>query len=38
MRIHKYLSLCGVASRRKAEEMIRQQRVDVNGLTAEVGT
>lgn len=32
MRLQKYLAQAGVASRRKAEEMIRQGRVTVNGL------
>lgn len=31
MRINRYLAKCGVASRRKAEEYIRQGRVQVNG-------
>lgn len=30
-RLHKYLAHCGVASRRKAEEIIQQGRVTVNG-------
>lgn len=33
MRLQKYLALCGVASRRHAEEMIAQGLVQVNGLT-----
>lgn len=31
MRLQKYIAICGVASRRKAEEMIEQGRVTVNG-------
>ncbi|MCC5876683.1 MAG: rRNA pseudouridine synthase [Candidatus Sumerlaeia bacterium] len=31
VRIAKFLSACGVASRRKAEELIRQGRISVNG-------
>ena len=31
MRLNKYLSLCGVASRRKADDFIRNGRVKVNG-------
>ena len=30
MRINKYIALCGVASRRKAEELILAGRVTVN--------
>ena len=33
MRLQKYLALCGVASRRRAEEMIAQGLVQVNGQT-----
>jgi len=33
MRLQKYLAECGVASRRKAEELISQGRVKVNGET-----
>ncbi len=36
-RIQKILSACGVASRRKAEELIAQRRVRVNGNTASIG-
>jgi 23S rRNA pseudouridine2605 synthase len=32
MRLQKYLANCGVASRRKAEELIRAGKVSVNGL------
>ena len=39
MRLQKYLALCGVASRRHAEEMIASGRVAVNGVTVtEMGT
>ena len=31
MRINKYIASCGVASRRKAEELINTGRVKVNG-------
>ncbi|MGL5330336.1 MAG: pseudouridine synthase [Peptostreptococcaceae bacterium] len=33
MRINKYIASCGIASRRKAEEIILQGRVKVNGET-----
>ena len=33
MRLQKYLALCGVASRRRAEAMIAQGDVQVNGIT-----
>ena len=36
-RLQKILSARGVASRRKAEEMLRQGRVTVNGATASLG-
>ena len=36
-RLHKLLSLHGVASRREAEDMIRQGRVTVNGDKAQIG-
>ncbi len=32
MRINRYLSLCGIASRRKADELIQQKRISVNGI------
>ena len=32
VRLNRYLSMCGVASRRKADELIMQGRVKVNGL------
>ena len=39
MRLQKYLAECGVASRRHAEEMIREGKVTVNGVTVtEMGT
>ncbi|HZK34789.1 MAG TPA: pseudouridine synthase [Bacillota bacterium] len=31
MRLQKYMSLCGIGSRRKSEEFIKQSRVSVNG-------
>ncbi|MFC2075349.1 pseudouridine synthase [Bdellovibrionota bacterium] len=37
-RLHKFLSQAGVASRRKAEELIRQGVVTVNGSVAAIGT
>jgi pseudouridine synthase len=37
MRLQKFLAQAGVASRRAAEEMIRQGRVEVNGRKAELG-
>ena len=37
IRLQKYMADCGVASRRKAEEMIAAGRVKVNGQTASVG-
>lgn len=33
IRLQKFLSQCGIASRRKAEELIQQGRVQVDGLT-----
>ena len=39
MRLQKYLAQCGVAARRKCEEMIAAGRVSVNGkIIAEMGT
>ena len=35
MRLQKYLASCGVASRRRAEEMIAQGLVTVNGVTVQ---
>ena len=37
LRLHKYLSQSGVASLRKAEELIRQGKVTVNGVVAVIG-
>lgn len=37
IRLQKYLSGCGVASRRKAEEMILQNKVKINGKIASLG-
>lgn len=37
IRLQKYLSECGVASRRKAEELIESGRIKVNGKVAELG-
>ncbi|WP_317911358.1 S4 domain-containing protein, partial [Clostridioides difficile] len=31
MRINKYIASCGIASRRKAEEIILEGRIKVNG-------
>lgn len=39
MRLQKYMALCGVAARRKCEEMIAAGRVSVNGMIiTEMGT
>ncbi len=39
MRINKYIAACGVASRRKADELVAQGRVAVNGsVVTELGT
>ena len=35
MRINKYIASCGVASRRKAEELILNKKVKVNGKLIE---
>src|SRR5512135_3516946 len=32
VRINRYLSMCGIASRRKAEELVAEGRVTVNGV------
>lgn len=37
IRLQKYLSMCAVASRRKAEELIVQGKVKVNGKVASIG-
>ena len=37
MRIQKYLSQCGVCSRREAEKRILEGRVSINGAPAEIG-
>jgi len=37
VRLQKILAAAGVASRRGAEEFLRQGRVDVNGRTASLG-
>ncbi len=38
IRLQKYMAECGIASRRKSEELISQGRVKVNGVTAILGT
>jgi len=35
IRINKYLSICGVTSRRGAEQLIKQKKVTINDLTVE---
>ena len=37
IRLQKYLSMCAIASRRKAEELIAQGKVKVNGKVAQIG-
>lgn len=37
MRLQKYLADAGIASRRKCEELIKEERVTVNGIIAELG-
>ena len=37
MRLQKFLAQSGIASRRAAEELIRQGRVEVNGVKAQLG-
>ena len=37
IRLQKHLSACGIASRRKAEELIEQGKVRVNGRIASLG-
>ena len=36
MRLQKYMALCGVASRRKSEEIILEGRVKVNNKVVDV--
>lgn len=36
-RLQKYMAECGIASRRKSEELIREGKVRVNGEVAEIG-
>ena len=36
MKLQKYMAMCGVAARRKCEEMIAQGRVSVNGVVRDV--
>ena len=39
MRLQKYMAMCGVAARRKCEEIIREGRVAINGeMVTEMGT
>ncbi len=38
VRLQKFLAQAGVGSRRAAEELIRQGRVEINGATAELGS
>lgn len=37
IRLQKYLAECGIASRRKSEELISAGKVKVNGVTASIG-
>lgn len=37
MRINKYLADCGVASRRKCDELIAEGKVKINGVVAKIG-
>lgn len=37
MRLQRYLALCGVASRRASEDLIRKGKVTVNGAVAAIG-
>ena len=37
MRLNKYLAHCGVCSRREADRLIEEGRVEVNGTTAQMG-
>lgn len=38
MRLNKFLSEAGIASRRKADKIIRDGRVKINGIMAKIGT
>ncbi|NBL00603.1 MAG: pseudouridine synthase, partial [Erysipelotrichia bacterium] len=37
IRLQKYLAECGIASRRKSEELIAEGKVKVNGVKAQIG-
>ena len=37
MRLQKYMAMCGVAARRKCEQIIGSGRVTVNGAVAQIG-
>ncbi len=37
MRINKYLSSCGIASRRHCDDLIKEGKVYINGKTAQIG-
>ena len=36
-RVQKYIALSGLASRRKAEELIKQNKVKINSIIAKLG-
>ena len=36
MRLQKYMAMCGVAARRKCEEIIAEGRVSVNGVVRDI--
>ena len=39
IRLQKYIADCGITSRRKAEELIKQGKIQVNGeIVTELGT